>query len=142
MMRNVTNVVIATNPKTEYKINTCTGFDQPVNSLGETPCATDIFDGEALSLRCRDLGLRDNWTGDEALWAFNRNSSRRSMSFLAFLAALDGGESIPDAWYLFSQSNGRVVLVRLCDGGLNLHMSDAGSGWPARGNLVFPSVRK
>lgn len=136
-----TNDVIAS-LRTKYTVYTGSNFDQYINLVGDNDAGIETFDGQALSLRCRDLGLSNGWTGNGALKAFNRNGSRASMSFSAFLAALDNGEKIPDGWYLFVLDDGRVVFVGLSGDGLGLGLRPAGYDWFAYGDDVFPSVGK
>jgi len=128
--------------RTKYTVYTGSNFDQYINLVGDNDAGAETFDGQALSLRCRDLGLSNGWTGNGALKAFNRNGSRASMSFLAFLAALDNGEKIPDGWYLFVLDDGRVVDVGLYGGVLFLGLLPAGYDWYALVDHVFPSVGK
>jgi len=127
--------------KKKYRVSTGSNFDQYFTSVGSQPAGNYFVDGETFKLHCGDLKLRHGWTGADALRAFNRNRTRRSMTLAEFMAAVNAG-FVKDGWYFLVLGDGRVVDVRLRGVDLYLILYPAGSDWRAFGDDVFPSVGK
>lgn len=134
-------VAVMEDLKKKYRVSTGSNFDQYFTSVGSQPAGNYFVDGETFKLHCGDLKLRHGWTGADALRAFNRNRTRRSMTLAEFMAAVNAG-FVKDGWYFLVLGDGRVVYVRLFGADLDLRLCPAGNGWRAGGGCVFPSVGK